>query len=336
MMKCMGQTQAGDTSVLLLLEVEIPTPGPTDLLVKVKAVAVNPVDFKVRKGATNIEKVKILGWDASGIVEKIGSDVKFYKPGDEVYFAGNVRKQGCNAEYCIIDERITGRKPRSLSFEEAAAIPLTGLTAWEAFVEQMNIPIPTIIETNKHKSVLITAGAGGVGSIAIQIAKKVLKLTVIATSSRPETTEFCKKMGADYVIDHTKDLHEQLLKLGMSGVDYILECSSIDQNFETHCKLINPLGKICSIVESSKLLPLGNLMSKRVTFVFELMFTRPIFNVEMEKQRETLNILAALIDQKILEPRVVTKFDSMSQLAEAHQLQESGKSIGKIVLTAKF
>jgi len=339
-MKAIAQTQLGGPHLLRQIEVPIPTVSePRDLLVKIKAVAVNPVDFKKGKGSGKLDNPLILGWDASGIVEDIGKEVKFYKKGDEVMFAGSIKRPGCNAEYCLVDERITGRKPKNISFEEAAAIPLTGLTAWEGMMESMHIPLPHSEEEeqkNKKKSILVIAGAGGVGSIAIQIAKKILKLQVVATASRPETVSFCKEMGADLIVNHKEDLAEEFKKIGLSGVDYILNSISPDESFEKAIKVLNPFGYFCTIVDGNKPLPVSQMMVKRQTYVFELMFTRPIFGIELERQRDILNSLADLVEKKVIVPRVTKHYPNMSFLSEAHKTQESGTVIGKTVLSAVF
>eukprot|EP00027_Filamoeba_sp_ATCC50430_P004592 CAMPEP_0168556466 /NCGR_PEP_ID=MMETSP0413-20121227/8894_1 /TAXON_ID=136452 /ORGANISM="Filamoeba nolandi, Strain NC-AS-23-1" /LENGTH=337 /DNA_ID=CAMNT_0008587407 /DNA_START=58 /DNA_END=1071 /DNA_ORIENTATION=- len=337
-MKAIAQTEGGASSVLKLIEVPKPVPGPRDVLVKNRAVATNPVDYKVRRGFTPSEtqQHRIVGWDASGVVEAVGSEVQHYKVGDEVYYAGSILRAGSNAEYTVVDERIVGRKPNNLSWEHAAAIPLTGLTAWEALTEQMKITEPATNATNEHKVLLISGGAGGVGSIAIQLAKKIFKLKVIATASRPETVDFCKKMGADHTVDYKGDVEAQIKAFGFQGVDYILECFSLDTYFDTWLKVLNPFGVICSIVEAKGPLPVGNLMRRRGTLTWELMFTRPIFGIELEKQRHVLNHLADLCESKVIDPRVTVHYDSMHKLKEAHDLQESGKSIGKIAVTVSF
>jgi len=344
-MKAYGVTAYGPIENLKLLEVPKPQPGPRDLLVKVKAIATNPVDTKKRSNyGSNAGKLDgdylILGWDASGEVEAVGSEVSYYKPGDHVYFAGSVKRPGCNAEYTLIDERITGRKPKTLTWEEAAAIPLTGLTSWEGMNYQMNIPVPkSKIEelANSKKSILIVGGAGGVGSIAIQIAKRVLHLNTIATASREESGQFCKKLGADHIVDHSKDFTEELKRIGFTGVDYILNTNVLTQELlDAFAKIINPLGRICCIVSTSTPMNLGGLFVKSVSFSWELMFTRAMFNVDLEYERHILDNLSELADQGIIVPRATVKFDSLASLGEAHKLQESGKTMGKIVLSANF
>mmetsp|Transcript_2925 Transcript_2925/g.3921 ORF Transcript_2925/g.3921 Transcript_2925/m.3921 type:complete len:345 (+) Transcript_2925:36-1070(+) len=338
LMKAIVQTEYGGSDVLKFMEVPKPTPGPRDILVKNHAVATNPVDAKARDGRKggSIQGYKIVGFDAAGIVEAIGSEVQHYKVGDHVFYAGSLGRQGAYAEYTIVDERLVGRKPNNLTWEESAAVPLTGITAWEAIQEQLHIARPLGNETNAHKVLLISNGAGGAGSMAIQVAKKVFKLTVIATASRPETVEFCKKLGADYVVDYKGDIEAQLKNLGFQGVDYILECSGLDPYFDTWCKILNPLGSICAIVEPQNPLPIGNLMRKRGTLTFEMMFARPLTGIELDRQRAILHELADLCEAKVIVPRVTVRYDSLLRLKEAADLQESGKSLGKIVLTVAF
>jgi len=232
------------------------------------------------------------------------------------------------------------KKPKTLSFEEAAAIPLTGLTAWEGMIEQLGIPIPESDyqkQRNAKKSILFVAGAGGVGSIGIQIAKKVLGIgKVIATASRPESIEYCKKRGADLTIDHNKNLQEELKHHGINGVDYIFNSSSIEDKYEQLSAILNPLGKIVNIVGTSTPLNVGNLMGKRGTFTWEMMFTRSMFGVDLEFQGEILNNISELLDKKILHTTLTHVYEDMSHIQEAHKLQESGTIIGKHVLKAVF
>lgn len=208
-------------------ETEKPTPAGHDLLVKIDAVSVNPVDYKIRQGSAKnkvLETPKIIGWDAVGTVEAIGEAVTLFKIGDKVYYAGDITRQGSNAEYQIVDERIVGKKPITLSNEAAAVMPLTGLTAWEILFDRMRISP----EKDKGKSILIIGGAGGVGSIAIQIAKKIIGLKVIATASRPESVEWCRHQGADVVVNH-KDLIENVRKAGFQQVDFIVDFVNVNQ-----------------------------------------------------------------------------------------------------------
>lgn len=310
-----------------------PVPGPNDLLVKIDAISVNPVDFKIRQsGAQNtvLETPKIIGWDAAGIVQAVGQDVTLFEVGDSVYYAGDLTKQGSNAEYQIIDERIVGKKPKTLSVEEAAAIPLTALTAWEILFDRIRITA----ERDKGKSILIIGGAGGVGSIAIQLAKKIAGLTVIATASRPETVEWCKQQGADFVADH-KDLIASVREAGFEHVDFILDFVDTNAYWDTMVELIKPQGHIASITGSSEPVVLNKLKSKSVSFSWELMYTRSMYQTEdMIEQHNILNIVADLLDDGILKTTLNTTLNGFTSenLKKAHELLESGRTIGKIAI----
>ncbi|RXM48866.1 zinc-binding alcohol dehydrogenase family protein [Flavobacterium sp. YO12] len=314
-------------------ETSKPVPAAHDLLVKIDAISVNPVDFKVRQSSakdTVLENPKIIGWDAVGIVEAVGENVTLFKKGDEVYYAGDITKQGSNAEYQNIDERITGRKPKSLSIEEAAVIPLTGLTAWEILFDRIRINP----EKDKGKSILIIGGAGGVGSIAIQLAKKIAGLTVIATASRPETIDWCKKQGADFVVDH-KNLVSSVREAGFENVDFILDFVDTNLYWDLMVELIKPQGHIASITGSSDPVALNKLKSKSVSFSWELMYTRSMFQTEdMIEQHNILNKIADLLDEGVLKTTLNETLIGLTadNLKKAHQLLESGKTIGKIAI----
>jgi NADPH2:quinone reductase len=310
-----------------------PIPGPNDLLVKINAISVNPVDFKIRQNSavnTVLETPKIIGWDAVGIVEAIGESVNLFKVGDEVYYAGDITKQGSNAEYQIIDQRIVGRKPKALTNSEAAVMPLTGLTAWEILFDRIRINP----EKDKGKTVLIIGGAGGVGSIAIQLAKKIAGLTVIATASRPETIAWCKKQGADYVVDH-KDLISSVRELGFQHVDFILDFVDTNSYWDIMVELIKPQGHIASITGSSDPIALNKLKNKSASFSWELMYTRSMFQTDdMIEQHNILNKIADLLDNGTLQSTLNETFTGLTadNLKKAHQLLESGKTIGKIAI----
>ncbi|KAF2082276.1 zinc-binding alcohol dehydrogenase family protein [Flavobacterium sharifuzzamanii] len=310
-----------------------PIPGPHDLLVKIDAISVNPVDFKIRQNSakdTVLETPKIIGWDAVGIVQAVGKDVALFEVGDPVYYAGDITKQGSNAEYQIIDERIVGRKPKSLSVEEAAVIPLTALTAWEILFDRIRITA----DKDKGKSILIIGGAGGVGSIAIQLAKKIAGLTVIATASRSETIAWCKQQGADFVVDY-KDLIASVREAGFEYVDFILDFVDTNAYWDTMVELIKPQGHIASITGSSDLVALTKLKSKSVSFSWELMYTRSMYQTEdMVEQHNILNIVADLLDDGILKTTLNTTLHGLTteNLKKAHELLESGKTIGKIAI----
>lgn len=310
-----------------------PIPGPHDLLVKIDAISVNPVDFKIRQNSakdTVLETPKIIGWDAVGIVQAVGQDVTLFEVGDPVYYAGDITKQGSNAEYQIIDERIVGRKPKSLTVEEAAVIPLTALTAWEILFDRIRITA----DKDKGKSILIIGGAGGVGSIAIQLAKKIAGLTVIATASRSETIAWCKQQGADFVVDH-KDLISSVREAGFEYVDFILDFVDTNSYWDIMVELIKPQGHIASITGSSDPVALTKLKSKSVSFSWELMYTRSMYQTEdMVEQHNILNIVADLLDDGILKTTLNTTLNGLTaeNLKKAHELLESGRTIGKIAI----
>ncbi|MCD0476522.1 zinc-binding alcohol dehydrogenase family protein [Flavobacterium sp. EDS] len=310
-----------------------PIPEANDLLVKINAISVNPVDFKIRQNSavnTVLESPKIIGWDAVGVVEAVGERVNLFKVGDEVYYAGDITKQGSNAEYQIIDERIVGRKPKTLTNTEAAVIPLTGLTAWEILFDRIRINP----EKDKGKTVLIIGGAGGVGSIAIQLAKKIAGLTVIATASRPETIDWCKKQGADHVVNH-KDLISSVRELGFQYVDFILDFVDTNSYWDIMVELIKPQGHIASITGSSDPIALNKLKNKSASFSWELMYTRSMFQTEdMHEQHIILNKIADLLDNGTLKTTLNETLSGLTadNLKKAHQLLESGKTIGKIAI----
>ena len=310
-----------------------PQPKGKDLLIKVKAVAVNPVDYKVRSSIKKIDTPKILGWDAAGIVEAVGEETSLFRVGDEVYYAGSITRPGCNSEYHLVDERIVGRKPNNLSFEEAAALPLTTIAAWESIFERL------AIEPNKQNSqstVLIINGAGGVGSIAIQLAKQVAGLQVIATASRGDTVRWCRKLGADHCLNHYDEFLPALNKLGFESVDYILCFNSTDRHWQNMVDVIKPQGKICSIVGNREPLDLNLLKSKSVTFAWEFMFTKSQYQTpDIASQGELLNRVSQLVERGIIKTTLKENLGVLNpaNLAIAHSKLESGKTIGKLVLT---
>lgn len=318
---------------LFKFETEKPTPDEHDLLVKIEAVSVNPVDFKVRKSSainTVLDNPKIIGWDAVGIVEAIGNKVTLFNVGDYVYYAGDITKQGSNAEYQTIDERIAGKKPVSLNIEESAVMPLTSLTAWETLFDRIRISP----ENDKGKSILIIGGAGGVGSIAIQLAKKVAGLTVIATASRPETVKWCKQQGADFVVNH-KDLVNEVRKAGFQQVDFIVDFVNAEFYWDSFVELIKPQGHIASIADLTNPVDLMKLKAKSVSFSWESMFTRSKFQTsDMVEQHRILNEISNLIDKSVIKTTLNKLLIGMTvdNFKEAHQLLESGSAIGKIAI----
>ncbi|MDT0015448.1 zinc-binding alcohol dehydrogenase family protein [Listeria cossartiae] len=328
-MKAVGLTKA--STDFMDIEIAQPNPGTHDLLVKIKAISINPVDTKQRE-ATKIsgDEVRILGWDAVGEVVEIGSDVTLFKTGQEVYFAGDVTRPGAYAEFTLIDERLVGVKPRSLSVEEAAAMPLTTITAWEALFERLGI-----VEEDSGKSILIINGAGGVGSIATQLAANI-GLEVIATASRPETIEWTKRHGAHHFINHRENLTKQLKKLGYEkGVDFILCLHNTNAHWDDMQESICPQGKICSIVELAEPVKMSLLKDKSATFSYEFMFTRSKYDTDDKvKQHEILTKAAHMLDGGMLQTtlnKVLSPINAAT-IEEAHQIISSGKMIGKLVV----
>ena len=318
-MKAIAHT-GKDISSLVDIELPVPSPSGRDLLVRVEAVSVNPVDTKRRIVET--KEAKVLGWDAAGTVHAVGSDVALFKPGDAVYYAGDVTRPGTNSEFHLVDERIVGRKPKSLDFAQAAAIALTAITAWEAYFDRLKV--------TKGGTLLILGGAGGVGSIGIQIAK-LAGLKVIATASRPETIAWVKELGADQVVDHRKDLVAQVGK----PVDYIAVYNDLDMHWPAIGELIAPQGGIVSIVGNFKPLPMDAVRAKSASLHWELMFTRSRFKTpDMIEQHKLLNQVADWLDAGKLRgtmKQVMTPINA-ANLRKAHAQLESGTTIGKLVL----
>jgi len=325
-----------DSNCFAEVDIDQPKPSARDLLVKVKAISVNPVDYKVRASLLERQSTpRILGWDAAGIVQEVGSEVSLFKPGDEVYYAGSITRPGCNSEFHLVDERIVSQKPANLSFESAAALPLTAITAWEALFERLGIE-PRKTSSNQASKILVIGGAGGVGSIAIQLAKQVAGLQVIATASRQQSIDWCMKMKADYCINHHNKFTTELEKIGISQVDYILCLNNTDGHWQNMADAIKPQGKICSIVETDHPLDMNLIKNKSVTFVWELMFTKSIYETkDMQSQHELLNKVAQLIEQGVLQSTMTENFGSLNitNLAKAHARLESGEMIGKLVLS---
>jgi alcohol dehydrogenase len=308
-------------------DIELPKPAPAgrDLLVKVEAISVNPVDYKQRK--VDSPAPRVLGWDAAGTVEAAGPEVTLFKPGDAVYYAGDVTRPGANSEFHLVDERIVGRKPKRLDFAQAAAIPLTAITAWEAFFDRMKIDIGG---EDAGKRMLIIGGAGGVGSIGIQLAK-IAGLSVIATASRPESIAWVKELGADEVVDHRKDLASQVGK----PVDYIANFNDLDTHWAAMGQLIAPQGSMVAIVGNQKPMPMDTVRSKSATMCWELMFTRPRFKTaDMIEQHRLLDQVADWLDSGELRGTLKETLSPISaaNLRKAHEKLESGTMIGKLVL----
>ena len=333
-MKAVGFTHylpVEDTSAFIDLSIEKPTPTGRDVHVAVKAVAVNPVDTKVRAPKGKVEETpRIIGYDASGVVEAVGPNVTLFQPGDKVYYAGDITRSGTNAEFHLVDERIVGHKPKSLSHAEAAALPLTTITAYEAFFDRLGIDRDG---TDKGQTILIIGAGGGVGSIGIQLAKQV-GLTVIATASRTETTAWVKELGADHVINHRENMVAQVRALDMQHVDHIAIFNDM-RHWDTAVELIRPQGGIVSIDDTDLPMPMGAMKMKAASFHWEFMFARSMHQTpDMIEQHKLLSYVAEKIDAGNIITTVseVLSPINAANMREAHRLVETGQAKGKIVV----
>ncbi|VFP87178.1 zinc-binding alcohol dehydrogenase family protein [Candidatus Erwinia haradaeae] len=313
--------------------IEIPQaklyPNPYDLLVKVKAISINPIDIKIFKEAqqTNLEDPRILGWDASGIVLDTGSQVKNFKKGDHVFYAGDLKRPGSNATFQLVDARISGYKPKILNWEEAAAIPLTALTAWEGLFDRLHIH-----HSDQTKILLIIGGAGGVGSLAIPLAKLYSKVKIIATSSRADSMEWCFHRGADLVINYN-NISTALQKHGLKYVDYIFCLNDIDVHWPAISEIIAPQGHICTIVSNKNPLDLRVIKTKSVALHFEFIYTRSLFSTpDLSCQGDILNTISQSVDEKKLTSALKKTLHgfSIKNLLKAHKLIKDGHMIGKV------
>jgi zinc-binding alcohol dehydrogenase family protein len=329
-----GGASGADPGVFELIELPPPSPGPDDLLVRVEALAVNPVDTKVRSGLPGRDGSggpRLLGWDAAGVVEAVGPAVRRLAVGDRVWFAGDISRPGCYAEQVLVEEAICAPRPANLTAAEAAALPLTGLTAWEALFERLGLDPQG---ADRDRSLLILGGAGGVGSIAIQLARRA-GLRVIATASRPESRAWCEAMGASAVVDHRQPLPPQLAALGCPTVEAIANFSDTDAYWSVMAELIRPQGSIVAIVGNRAPLDLNLLKAKSASFHWEFMFTRPQCRTpDRGEQGEILRRLAAAVEAGELRTTLTTLLSPISpvNLAQAHGHLEEGRCIGKIVL----
>lgn len=336
-MKAIGFTESLpvlDKQSLIEFSLDRPQPGPRDLLVKIAAVSINPVDTKVRKhGASQgaLSEPRVLGYDAVGQVVAIGEEVALFNEGDQVFYAGDISRQGSNAEYQLVDERIVGHKPANLSNEEAAVIPLTALTAWEALFDRLAVQPGD----GEGKTLLIIGGAGGVGSLAIQMAKHIGKFTVIATASRPETEKWVTELGADHVANHHQ-LVESVRALGVEQVDYIFNTADTCGHWDAMVELIKPQGAIVGIVESSQPIDLSQLQWKSVAFHWEVMFTRSTYQTaDMIQQHHILEQVKTLLEEGAIRSTLTETLYGLTAdtLKQAHHKIESGKMIGKLAVT---
>ncbi|NHN88040.1 zinc-binding alcohol dehydrogenase family protein [Acetobacter conturbans] len=321
-----------DENALVDIELPVPEAKGHDLLVEVKAVSVNPVDTKVRMRAEPAPgQWKILGWDAAGVVKAVGPDVKRFQPGDEVYYAGAVTRQGCNSEFHLVDERIAGHKPRSLNWAEAAAMPLTTVTAWEMLFDRLDI---TRLVPGAAQAILIIGAGGGVGSMAVQLARRPGNITVIGTASRPETFEWARSLGAHYMIDHRQKLAPQIEALGIGAPGYVFSITQTDRHFPDVVQLIAPQGRF-GLIDDPPSLDIMPFKAKSVSAHWELMFTRSTFQTaDMIRQAEILEEVSSLVDAGVLRTTLneVLGPINAANLRKAHALLESGTVKGKIVL----
>lgn len=338
-MKAIGYTQSlpiNDPLALIDIELEQPTAVGHDLLVRVQSIAVNPVDCKIRQRVTpEAGEFKVLGWDAVGEVVAIGESVSNFKLGEKVFYAGDLNRQGSNAEYQLVDERIVGNKPESLSNSEAAALPLTAITAWELLFERLAIPQQSPKAKEQSSDVILIVGAaGGVGSILVQLASVLTGATVVATASRESSNQWVKKLGADHVIDHSKPLQAQIEQLNIGQVTHVASLTHTDSYLDSYVELLAPMGKI-ALIDDPKSIDISKLKLKSLSLHWEFMFTRSMFNAkDISEQHHLLNEVSALVDQGYIQTTIGKNLGKINakNLIAAHTELESGKSIGKIVL----
>ena len=319
----------------LLIDSELPDPEfkPNDLLVRVEAVAVNPIDLKMARAKQPPQSPdRVLGWDVAGTVVGMGADVSGFQLGDAVFYAGSVLRPGACSALHAVDARLVGRKPSTLSFVQAAALPLSSLASWEALFERMRLPRGPI---QQPATLLVIGGAGGVGSMALQLASKLTEVRVIATASRPESQQYCRDMGASDVVDHSQPLLPQLKALGVPLVDFVLCLTDPAPLMPQLAEILAPHGHVCSLVEASADLPMNLLRGKSITFSWEGMFTRSMFRTpDMARQGEILNEVSALVDNGVLNTTLQVDLGSINakNVMQAHQLIGSGRMIGKVAM----
>lgn len=322
------------TAETSLIDVDLPMPEARghDLLVEIKAVSVNPVDVKLRAhSAPPADELKVLGWDAAGVVKAIGADVTLFRPGDEVFYSGVISRPGSNAEFHLVDERIVGKKPRSLDFAAAAALPLTSITAYETLFDRLKVQDPI---AGPARSILIIGGAGGVGSIAIQIARSLTDLTVIATASRPETQDWVKALGAHHVVDHSKPIAPQVAALGIGALGFVFSTTNTDSHIGDIVEAIAPQGRF-ALIDDPKTLDIVPFKRKAISIHWELMFTRPLYGTpDMIEQHKLLNKISELVDAGQIRTTLTETVGPINaaNLKKAHAMVESGRMKGKAVL----
>ncbi|AWL05409.1 zinc-binding alcohol dehydrogenase family protein [Massilia oculi] len=332
-MKAIVYTQHGlpidDPQALVDTELPMPLAGPHDLLVEVRAVSVNPVDTKIRLGSA-VSEPRVLGWDASGIVRAVGANVTLFAPGDEVFYAGSIVRPGSNSQFQAVDERIVGRKPANLGFAEAAALPLTSITAWELLFDRLRVPEGG----GEGKSLLIIGAGGGVGSILTQLARRLTRLTVIGSASRDATREWVTRLGAHHTVDHTRRMQPQLEELGLANVDIVISLTHTDRHYQDIIDALAPQGQL-ALIDDPATLDAVPLKRKSISLHWELMFTRSMFETaDMVRQHELLNRVAAMVEDGTLTTTLGEHFGTVNaaNLRRAHALIESNRAIGKIVL----
>lgn len=317
-----------------LIDIELPAPQAQgrDLLVEVKAISVNPVDVKIRANAAPAEgEAKVIGWDAAGVVKAVGPDVTLFKPGDEVWYAGDLTRPGTNSELHLVDERIVGHKPKNIDFAQAAALPLTAITAWELLFDRLEVSRDKGVQ---GQSLLVTGAAGGVGSILVQLARQLTGLTVIGTASRPDTAAWVKELGAHHVIDHSKPLNEEIARLGLPPVSHIASLTHTDHHWSAIVEVLAPQGKV-AVIDDPAAIDVRLLKRKSASLHWEFMFARSMFNTaDIQKQHQLLNDVAVLVDTGVLKTTVGEHFGTINaaNLKRAHALLASNRAKGKIVL----
>lgn len=324
------------SSETALVDIDLPMPEAKgrDLLVEIRAISVNPVDTKTRKNAVlEPGQYKVLGYDAAGVVKAVGPDVKLFKPGDEVYYAGAINRQGTNAEFHLVDERIVGAKPKTLSFEQAAALPLTAITAYETLFHRMRVQDKVASAWN---AVLLIGGAGGVGSIAIQLLRELSDVTVIATGSRPETQDWIRQLGAHHVLDHSKPLAKQIAELAIGAPAFVFSITETSQHIGDILELIAPQGRLGLIDDPKEPVDVRQFKRKALSIHWETMFARPVFQTaDMIEQHKLLSQVAELVDAGKIRTTLSDVLGPINatNLKAAHALIESGKTRGKLVLS---
>ncbi len=334
-MKAIGYVQSlppSDPNSLFDLELPKPVASGHDLLVAVRAVSVNPVDTKVRMRQQGSQaQPKILGFDCAGIVESVGPEVTLFRPGDEVFYAGSILRPGTNSEFHLVDERITGHKPRALSFAEAAALPLTSITAWELLFDRLRIPLG---KPQQAGTLLVIGASGGVGSILVQLARRLTGVTVIGTASRPESQQWVLKAGAHHIVDHSKKLSEEVRKLRIQHIEFIIGLTHTDQHFDEIVDLIAPQGAF-ALIDDPDLIDFRKFKAKSASLQWESMFTRSSFQTaDLIEQHRILEQISALVDDGLIRSTLgkTAGHINAANLRQAHATIESHKSIGKIVL----